>query len=199
MRSGRIHACTVRLVRNGRVLAAGDARRAAGARQLAVALQLTTRGRALLAERLGGVPAQLRARAVTSSGRRTASARTRALLQVERLTTPPGSWLPAAAALSPRGARFLRGLRGRLVAVAALRCDGHSARTRAPAVAHGPVSRARAALLCRALARLAGGNARTTVVDHGTAEPIAPNDTESGRAKNRRVSVTVTHRPGRLP
>jgi outer membrane protein OmpA-like peptidoglycan-associated protein len=40
---------------------------------------------------------------------------------------------------------------------------------------------------------------RTRVIGHGTAEPIAPNDTASGRATNRRVVVTVRHRPSRLP
>ena len=47
--------------------------------------------------------------------------------------------------------------------------------------------------------RFAGHNVRPIVVGHGTAEPIAPDDTESGRAENRRVVVTVTHRPRRLP
>jgi flagellar motor protein MotB len=120
-------------------------------------------------------------------------------LRVERFTTPPGSWPPGAAALSERGERFLRGLRGGLVAVAALRCEGHSSPLQGSGVATGPLSLTRAALFCRALARLAGGRVRATVIGHGTAEPIAENDTESGRAKNRRVVVTVTHRPRRLP
>ena len=196
MRSGLIRACTVRLVRGGRVLARGDARGAREARSLTVALRLTRRGRALLAERLGGVRARLRARALTSDGTRRASARTRALMRVERFTTPPGSWLPGAAALSERGQRFLRSLRGRLVAVAALRCEGHSAPLQGSAVATGPLSRARAALFCRVLAKRVG--TRPTIVGRGTAEPIADNAGEAGRAKNRRVVVTVTHRPRRL-
>ena len=196
MRSGLIRACTVRLVRGGRVLARGDAQGAGEARSLTVALRLTRRGRALLAERLGGVRARLRARALTSDGTRRASARTRALMRVERFTTPPGSWLPGAAALSERGQRFLRSLRGRLVAVAALRCEGHSVPLQGSAVAAGPMSRARAALFCRALAKRVG--IRPTVVGRGTAEPIADNAGEAGRAKNRRVVVTVTHRPRRL-
>ena len=196
MRSGLIRACTVRLVRGGLLLARGDARGAGEARSLTVALRLTRRGRALLAERLGGVRARLRARALTSDGTRRASARTRALMRVERFTTPPGSWLPGAAALSERGQRFLRSLRGRLVAVAALRCEGHSAPLQGSAVATGPLSRARAALFCRALAKRVG--TRPTIVGRGTAEPIADNAGEAGRAKNRRVVVTVTHRPRRL-
>ena len=198
MSSGRIRACTVRLVRGGRVLAKGRARRPAEARSLTVALQLTSRGRALLAERLGGVRARLRARALTSDGMRRASARTRGILQLERFTTPPGSWLPGEAALSVRGERFRRSLQHKLIAVAALRCEGYSARVGEPVTASGPLSLARAALLCRALARFAGPGVRLNVVGHGTAAPIAPSDTESGRATNRRVIVTVKHRPRRL-
>jgi hypothetical protein len=197
MRSGRIRACTVRLVLAGHVLAQGSARGRAGARSLTVRLRLTSRGRALLAERLGGVRARLRAQARTSGGAHTATARTRALLQVERFTTPPGSWLPGQAALSARGHRFLRSLRGRLIVVAALRCEGHSAQLRALAVSTDPLSLARAVHLCRALVRL-GLAVRPTVRGRGTAKPISDNTTESGRAKNRRVVVTVTHRATRL-
>jgi alpha-tubulin suppressor-like RCC1 family protein len=193
MRTGRIRACTVRLLTGGRVLAEGGAARGAGARALTVRLRLTKFGQSLLARRLGGVAARLRARAVTSGGRRTATARTRALLQVERFTTPPGSFLPGEAALSERGQRFLRSLRGRLVAVAALRCEGHSARLQAPAVASGPLSLARAALLCRTLREL-GLRVPATVLGRGNAEPIAANTSEAGRDENRRVEVTIRHR-----
>jgi hypothetical protein len=88
---------------------------------------LTASGRALLARRLGGARTRVRASGATSGGGRRASARTRALLQVERFTTPPGAWVPDEATLTPRGERFLRSLRGKLIAVAGLRCDGHDA------------------------------------------------------------------------
>ena len=65
---------------------------------------------------------------------------------------------------------------------------------RAPAIGYGPVSRARAELMCRALARLAGGDVPRTAVGRGTAHPIVSNATERGRATNRRVVVTVRHR-----
>jgi alpha-tubulin suppressor-like RCC1 family protein len=196
-RTGRIRACTVRLLAGGRVLAEGGAARGAGARALTVRLRLTKFGHSLLARRLGGVAATLRAGARTSGGRRTATARTRALLQVERFTTPPGSFLPGEAALSERGQRFLRSLRGRLVAVAGLRCEGHSAQVQEPAVSEGPLSLARADLFCRAL-RAIGVRAQATVLGHGNAEPVASNASEAGRAENRRVVITVTHRPRRL-
>jgi outer membrane protein OmpA-like peptidoglycan-associated protein len=114
-------------------------------------------------------------------------------LQVERFTTPAGSFLPGEAALSARGQRFLRSLRGRLVAVAALRCEGHSAQLQAPAVATGPLSLARAALLCRTL-RTLGVRVLATVLGRGNAQPVASNASEAGRAENRRVEVTIRHR-----
>ena len=176
------------------MLAKGNAQRPAGARRLTVALELTSRGRALLAERLGGVRARLRARALTGDGTLRARARTRALLRRERFTTPPGSWLPGEAALSERGKRFRRSLRGKLVAVAALRCEGYSALVQALGET-GPLSLARATLFCRALAKRFGG--RQTVVGRGNAEQISGNGGEAGRAENRRVVVTVTHRLAR--
>jgi hypothetical protein len=195
-RSGRIRSCTVRLLAGARVLAQGRATRAGG-RALIVRLRLTARGKTLLGRRLGGVSATLRARASTSDGTRTASARTRALWHVERFTTPPGSFLPGEAALTERGERFLASLRGRLVGVSGLRCEGHSAQLRTPAVASGPISFARADFFCRALRKL-GGRAEASVVGRGNAQPLASNATEPGRAENRRVVVTVTHRPRRL-
>jgi VCBS repeat-containing protein len=196
--SGAISACTARLLHRGRVLARGRATATGpAARGVTVKLRLTRQGRALLARRVGGVPAAVRAQGATSAGPRSARARTRALLAVERFTTPPGSWLANEAALSARGRRFLRGLRGRLIAVAAVRCDGHAARVRAHSRNATRISLARAAVTCAALESLAV-NAPTTVVGHGDSRPIASNHTASGRARNRRVEVTITHRRTRL-
>jgi VCBS repeat-containing protein len=198
MRTGRIRTCSVRLRLGRRVLAKGRAAsRQANRRALTVKLKLTRAGRALLARRLGGVRLRMRARAATTGGTRTAAARTRALLRVERFRTPAGSWVPNEAELTARGRGFVRSLRGKLRAVAHLRCDGHDASVRAPRNTRSRLSRARAALFCDALRRL-GIRARARVVGHGDSQPIAPNAVRSGRAENRRVEVTVTHRAGRL-
>jgi hypothetical protein len=193
MRSGRIRACSVRLLLGRRLLAHGSARSGAGVRSLGVGLELTPFGRRLLARRLGGARARLLASGLTSGGARRASAHTRALLQVEHFTTPAGSWLPDQAALSPRGERFLRGLRGKLIAVAALRCDGYTAKVSLTGTHAVGISRARAAVMCAALRRL-GVRAPASVAGHGDSEPLAPNTSESGQAQNRRVEVTLTHR-----
>lgn len=182
--NGTVGACTARLVAGGRRIATG---RTTGANRRAhdVPLRLTRYGKALLGRRLGGVRATLELR----SGTLRATARTRAMLKVERVTTPPGSWTAGETGLSPRGERFVRSLRSRLVRVAAIRCDGHAA-DRAPGLTSVLISRARAATLCAAL----DVTAPQTVVGHGDTEPIASNASESGRATNRRVEVTITHR-----
>jgi hypothetical protein len=198
MPSGLIRTCTVRLLHGRRVLARGRATASRpGTRALTVRLALTRRGRAVLARRLGGVRATVAATGETIGGTRTARARTRAILAVEHFVTPPGSWLPGQAALSTRGRRSLRSLRARLIAVAAVRCDGYSAKVRDNSPDAKRISRARAALVCAALQHR-GGDATPTVVGHGYSRPIASNATAAGRARNRRVEVTITHRRARL-
>ena len=103
-----------------------------------------------------------------------------------------GSWLPDQATLTARGRSFVRTLGGKLIAVASLRCDGHTARVRATSARTSQLSVARAAVICDAIRRL-GVDARPRVDCHGDSQQIASNATESGRATNRRVAVTITH------
>jgi FtsP/CotA-like multicopper oxidase with cupredoxin domain len=193
LRTGRIRSCTVRAL-SGRHLIATGSSRSPGRRSLVVRLRPTGAGKALLARRLGGVRARLRARAATTGGVRRARARTRAILRVEHFTTPPGSWLPDRATLTTRGRSFVRGLRGKLVAIAGLRCDGYDADVRPSSDTGSRLSLARAAAMCAALRKL-GVDVRPRLAGHGDTHPIATNATKSGRAKNRRVEVTVTHEP----
>ena len=110
--------------------------------------------------------------------------------------TAAGSWVPDQAKLTARGRSFVRGLRGKLIAVASLRCDGHDADLRGTSVTTSRLSLARAATMCDAL-RTLGVRPRPRLAGHGSSDPIASNATRSGRAKNRRVEVTITHRPRR--
>ena len=198
MLAGRTRSCTVRLLSGRQVIATGSRRSSVSRRSLVVRLRPTRAGKTLLARRLGGVRARLRARAATSGGVRHASARTRAILRVEHFTTPAGSWTPGQATLTARGWRFVRHLRGKLVAVAGLRCDGHDADVRPPSTTSSQSSLARATAMCAAL-RVLGVDVRPRQVGHGDSDPIAPNDSASGRARNRRVEVTMTHEPRPLP
>jgi VCBS repeat-containing protein len=197
LRTGRIRTCRVRLRLGRRVLARGSASSTqAGRRSLTVTLRLTRFGEVLLARRLGGVRARMHARGATTGGTRTATARTRALLRVEHFRTPAGSWIPNQAELTARGRSFVRSLRGKLIAVAGLRCDGHDANVRATSHTTSRLSLARAALICDVLRRL-GIRSQPTLAGHGDSQPIASNTDKAGRAQNRRVEVTITHRPRR--
>jgi Bacterial Ig-like domain (group 3) len=192
MSEGRLRSCTVRLVHSGRLLAVGRAR-SAETRALTVRLRLSAYGRRILARRLGGISVRVRAVASTSGGVQRASERTRAVLRVERLRTPPGSFVANRPLLTPRGKRFLRSVRGRLVAVKRLRCDGYAAMVRPHSRFARSLSRRRGRLICKALRRLALGAPGVRVTGHGAARPIASNATERGRAMNRRVEVTIVH------
>jgi alpha-tubulin suppressor-like RCC1 family protein len=198
MTSGPISSCRVQLRVGTRILARG-ARAQRGGRSLLVRLQLTAFGRRLLASRLGGVRALVAATGTAPGRRRSAAARTRAILAVERFTTPPGSWVPDEAVLTPSGRRFLQTLRGKLIAVTSARCDGYAAGARdAGTPGHAlAVSLGRARVMCRSLRRF-GVTVKPKLVAHGKHDPIASNAGESGRAENRRVEVTVTHTPRSL-
>jgi subtilisin-like proprotein convertase family protein len=189
--TGRIDLCRVRLRARGHVLARGTRSAAHGANSLRVRLRLTAYGRGLLGRRLGG----MRGVATATDGTRTATARTRAILAVERLTTPPGAWAPDKSALTQTGRRFLRTLRGRLIGVSSYRCEGDTASS-GPASADSKhalaLSLARAKLVCGALRRFGATGKQSLVARAGT-DPIAPNTTAAGRAKNRRVEVTLRH------
>ena len=194
MATGPINSCTVKLRAGKRVVARGaHAAPAAGKKRLLVPLRLTTYGRRLVKGKLGGVRAVVRATGSTRGETSSATARTRAILAVEHFTTPPGSWIANQAVLTPAGKRFVQRLRGKLIAVSSARCDGHAAdlpETRGKGL---PVSLSRADVMCRSLARL-GVTAKRTSVGHGNRDPIASNASEPGRAKNRRVQVTLRHR-----
>jgi subtilisin-like proprotein convertase family protein len=188
---GRIEMCRVRLRARGRVLARGVRSVAGGADRVRVPLRLTEYGQRLLDRRLGGV----RARVAATDGTRTATARTRAMIAVERLTTPPGSWEPNAAELTQPGRRFIKGLRGKLIAVSSYGCEGHSAALGAASARSEralELSLARAELACDALQRF-GATGKRSLVGRGGTDPIAENTTRAGRAENRRVEITLRH------
>ena len=105
-----------------------------------------------------------------------------------------GSWVPDRAILTPVGIEFVRGLRGKLIAVSALRCDGNDASAPVSSVDALRLSADRAAVVCASVKRLGGIRAPTEIVGHGASHPIASNATEARRARNRRVEVELTHR-----
>jgi subtilisin-like proprotein convertase family protein len=169
-------ACHVRVLAGRRVIARGTAN------AMNVPPRLNRSGRKLLKARFGGVRATVVATDAASSAR----TRTRAILPVERITTPPGSWVAGRAELTAAGRRFVRSLRARMVGVTGLRCDGHVARPEVESRSElaTALSRARAAVVCGKEAKL---------VAHGYKNPIASNARAKGRARNSRVEITVRH------
>jgi K(+)-stimulated pyrophosphate-energized sodium pump len=75
----------------------------------------------------------------------------------------------------------------------AISIEGHTDNT-GDAAANKTLSVERAAAVEKALERLGVDDARISSAGYGPAKPIASNDTEDGRAQNRRVEVVVMKR-----
>lgn len=178
--TGSLNGCRVRVTARGKLIASGSGRGSGNA--VAVRLKLTAYGRRVLGRTLGGVSARVQA----STAGRSWTVKLRALNATERFVTPAGSFAPDQAEMTARGERYVARMTARLRAVRGVRCDGYSAGdtiARSNALA---LSRDRAKTVC---AGLSGAR----IVGHGTSAPIARNASDAGRAKNRRVVVTVRH------
>ena len=167
-----------------------------------VKLGFTGRGLHTLETTFGGIPVTIRAICRTKAGAVVGAVKAaRALLRVEHTLTPPGSWRPDQPVLTPSGQQFLRVIQGKLrgVSVLRMRCDGYTATWPPSPVSAYTLSLQRARLVCQMLRRTAP-RIPPRLIPHGRSNPIATNDTETGRAVNRRVGITVTHRgpPRRL-
>lgn len=194
-----LRSCTVRIRTlpgaGNRLLASGNANAGgAGRATIHVRLRLTPFGRSLLNRRLGGVPVQAHANGVSTGGeRRNDGERVRAIIDPERFRTPPGAWVPDQAVLTASGKRFFRNLRGRLIAVRRVVCEGHTARITNPRSRFSiDLSRARARVACARLRGL-GVRAPHRIVFKGGTQQIASDATEAGRRQNRRVEVVLRH------
>lgn len=143
---------------------------------------------------IGGVPANLRVICRTSGGHLVGLVERRvALLEVQRVVSPPGSWVGDRAVPTAAGQVFLRDVRRdlRSLNVATLRCAGHAANAPGLHPAPVPLSRRRAAVACAVL-RASDVADQVGLFAHGNDQPIASNATEAGRRVNRRVAITVT-------
>lgn len=177
----------------GAPLGSGSARPRGGGGSATAAVRLGARGRAALARSLGGVRAVVTVTATTRDGRRVVRRlRVTLLARRQQVVTLPGAFAPDGAALTPAGAAFLRTVARDLRGARAIVCTGFTA-TRgeqgsdAAADALG-LARGRAA--CALLRRL-GVAARLTARSGGRSEPLAGNDDEAGRARNRRVELAI--------
>ena len=158
-----------------------------------VQVGLLPKGEQVLSKLTGGAIVDVRAVCRTTSNKTGQKIKTaRAVLQIEHTTTPPGSWVPDKATLTPLGQGFLKSLAKRMVKATRIRCDGHTALWAPSPVDATALSRARARLVCGKLRRK-GVAVEINIVPHGNATPIATNTTEAGRAINRRVGITIIH------
>jgi parallel beta-helix repeat protein len=165
-----------------------------GSGRLILKLNPVPQGQRLLANTFGGVPVDVNATCTTTSNTTDHKVKhAHAVLLMERVVTPAGSWLPDLAVLTSKGMEFVQHLRSRMIAVLRIRCDGFTAAWPASPVAPIPLSLARATLLCGQLKR-GLVSVQPLLVPHGNGDPIATNNTESGRATNRRVVITLVHR-----
>jgi parallel beta-helix repeat protein len=196
MRNEQLRTCLieVRSVGSGRVLVArGIARAPArGGGRLILKVGIRPQGKKLLTKHFGGVVVDVRAlcRSTLAAHRRVK--RVRAVLVIEHVVTPPGSWVPDHPILLPKGVRFVQRLQQRMIQIRAIRCDGYTA-TYIPSPMDPPtLSMQRAAVVCGLLKR-AGVTVRPRLYAHGRANPIATNANEAGMRQNRRVAVTFVH------
>lgn len=201
MRDKQLSSCTIELRARGQqnlVVARGFARAPAGGRgQMVIKLDVQPKGEQLLDRSFGGVLVNVHAICRTATGETVNGVKgARAVLAIERVVTTPGSWLPDLAVLTPVGESFVAGLARKLVAIEGIRCDGYTATWPASPVDPMVLSRQRAQLVCAQLKRAGHFKATARIVPHGTANPIASNDTEMGRAANRRAVITFVHRLG---
>jgi parallel beta-helix repeat protein len=197
MKKAEMKTCLITVVSRGRhnvLIARGLAHAPPGGRgTMLIRLGVQPKGQLLLASTFGGVPVDVRAACrTTSNGSRVAIKAARAVLLIEHVVTTPGSWVPDQAVLTPTGTDFLDRLRAKMIAIVGYRCDGYTA-TWPPSPADPPtLSLERAKVACARLRR-SDVEVQPRLFGHGTARPIATNDTETGRAANRRVAVTFVH------
>ena len=201
MRDKQLSSCAISLVTRGQqkvVVARGFARAPAGGRgQMVIKLNPQPKGEQLLERSFGGVLVDVRAVCRTAAGGTVNGVKgARAVLAIERVVTTPGSWIPDLPVLTPLGQSFVATLAKRMLLIEGIRCDGYTATWPPSLVDRMVLSRERAQLVCAQLKRVGGFKATPRLVPHGNANPIASNETETGRAVNRRVVVTFIHRIG---
>jgi hypothetical protein len=196
---GKLRSCTVKLISSSPhkvLLARGfvKAPSAKGVGRLIVQLGVVPGGRRLLSKNFGGVIVTVHTTCITTQGgRRLNVQHSRAVLQIERKVTPPGSWVPDTAILTEKGMRFLGSLHRREIALARIRCDGFTAAWPPSPVPAVPLSLQRAQVACHMLKK-GKTDVKARLVPHGHSYPVAANSTETGRSVNRRVSILFVHK-----
>lgn len=167
----------------------------AATRKVDIKLKLNATGKRLV-NRLGGVRVSLDMTAWPKGGGPKLKARGSSQLLPTRVKVAPqsGIFTDQSAALTAAARAWVRTTAKQLGSARAVRCVGHTARSGSGAPeANRRLGLARAKAICGALKR-AGVKVKTSTATVGGTRPRASNRTAAGRAKNRRVELTVTYR-----
>jgi outer membrane protein OmpA-like peptidoglycan-associated protein len=181
---GGARASALRLIGTGRVAAGG-------AKSAEVEIGLNALGRRLLRQNPQGLRARLMVDATPVGADEPLTARLRATLVASRRTvsSPRPQFEIRSARLLPSTRRWLDRVAPRLAGSRSVRCTGHTSGL-GDDLANEELGLARAKAVCRYL-RAHGVKAKMKAVSRGETRPRASNRTADGRARNRRVELTV--------
>lgn len=163
--------------------------------KVGIKLTLNATGKRLV-NRLGGVRVSLDMKAWPKGGGAKLTARGTSQLLPARVKVAPqsGIFTDQSAAMTAAARAWVRTTAKQLSGAKAVRCVGHTARYgTGVAEANRRLGLQRAKAICGALKR-AGVKVKTSTATAGGTKPRANNRTAAGRAKNRRVELTVTYR-----
>jgi outer membrane protein OmpA-like peptidoglycan-associated protein len=125
-----------------------------------------------------------------ASGTSAAPPPKRAVAKGTLYTLPGSAFASGSSALSPSAVASLRALFKSIGAKKTLRVEAHTD-DQGPDAANLALSQKRADAVKKALVDAGIGGSRITAVGRGEAAPVADNATADGRARNRRVEITV--------
>lgn len=168
--------------------------------QVQIKLTLTKRGKRLV-NRLGGVRVKLDMTAWPRGGGAKLKANGISQLLPARVKVTPatGIFADRSAQLTSSARAWVKTTAKQLGSAQSVRCVGHTSRSRGGSPeairrsANHRLGLARAKAICAELKR-AGVKVKTTTATAGETKPRSSNRTAGGRAKNRRVELTVTYR-----
>lgn len=194
---GRVASCSITLVArsHGHSVIVGRGHRtfsgSAAHANVTVKIALTATGRAL-ARRPGGLRATARS-TIHAVGNRTAfrtQASTRIVLPTLLVLSGDLLFDTDSSVVKPAALTYIEKLKAQVVGAKLLACDGFTD-TQGPATHNMVLGLDRARAVCALFAK--GTSSRTRSVSLGEAQPRATNDTDAGRALNRRVEIHVSY------
>lgn len=159
-----------------------------------IKLTLNETGKRLV-NRLGGVKVILDMTATPKGGGQKLTATGTSVLLPSRVKVTPatGIFTHQSAQLTSAARAWVKTTASQLGTAQSVRCTGHTARSgKGLPEANRRLGLRRAKAICAAL-KQAGAKVKTTAVTAGETQPRSSNRTAAGRAKNRRVELTVTY------